>query len=386
MADPALAFDDDRDLNDVNLGVGNFLDIKALQFRKPLEQQWYDSVNGWRVSGGSLDADRLSLQTHLKLQQSLSKKLNARVETQQHVFYVPKPFPSPLLELEAYPFPVDLGFSLLGTTFQDKRQSDLGVAIILGRRPWDYIRIAWLRVDAYYNKKNEYDDSYYSEHPENLNFQGAYKFSEKWRFRFLLEYDTPQTFNQPSQSLVFKHESLEYDVTLDYLYGNKAMAGIAVRGFDVDKSVQDSSENREQNILFSSFEVYHLNHYFKDYEITFGLQYDDIESDINTVSTPTNYESYSMTTWQLYSVLYFDYTAHTAFNFGVYGGWEKENHDVGIGESDPDQSHFQAKLRTSFEYHSADKKHALLLHLGFNLDDFIDDPTDGGGVSYQSVF
>ena len=93
-----------------------------------------------------------------------------------------------------------------------------------------------------------------------------------------------------------------------------------------------------------------------------------------------------MATWQLYSVLYFDYTSHTAFNFGVYAGWEKEKHDEGTGEPEPDQSHFQAKLRTSFEYHSADNKPALVLHLGYILDVLIDDPTDGGGVNYQSVF
>ena len=39
-----------------------------------------------------------------------------------------------------------------------------------------------------------------------------------------------------------------------------------------------------------------------------------------------------------------------------------------------------------FEYASADGRNALQLNISLNLDDHVNDPGDGGGISYQSVF
>ena len=388
LTSPAWSFDDDRSINEINLKEGNFLDINALQFRKPLELQWYDTLSGWRVSGGSLDADRLWLQTELQFQHSLSSKLNVRLEVQQEVFYAPKSLPNPLLEIELYPFKSDLGFSFLGTTFYDKRQSDLGAAVIWGRRPWDFVRFAWLDVDAYYNDKNDFDDSHYGEHPQTLKLHGAYRLTPQLKFRFLLEHDQPFTFYEAEQKGVFTYKNNRYDLTLDYAYKELGLMGVAIRGFKTNKSLRETEQYREQTMEFNSVEVYWLNRVYDDeYELTLGVQYDGIDSEIRTVSVPIESETYAMHTWQLYSVLYHEYSSHTAWDIGLYGGWEKEKHDfLTESKSEPRQSRFQGKLRTSFEYHSADKKNAMILHFSFNLDDLIDDPTDGGGISFQGSF
>ena len=151
---PVLAFDNDFEINDINLDEENFIDIKAHRFRKSLEYQWFDNITAWRITGASLDSDLTFLQTELKLQHELSEFVNVRLEIEQEVFYADKEFPLPTTEVEFYPWAGNLGFSLLGTPAYEKREMDLGIALIWGRRPWNYTRFEYLDVDALYNQKN----------------------------------------------------------------------------------------------------------------------------------------------------------------------------------------------------------------------------------------
>ena len=44
---PVLAFDNDFEINDINLDNENFLDLKAHRYRKSLEYKWFDNTSGW---------------------------------------------------------------------------------------------------------------------------------------------------------------------------------------------------------------------------------------------------------------------------------------------------------------------------------------------------
>jgi hypothetical protein len=46
----------------------------------------------------------------------------------------------------------------------------------------------------------------------------------------------------------------------------------------------------------------------------------------------------------------------------------------------------EAKFRMGFEYASSDGRNSLQFNISLNLDDLINDPGDGGGMSFQSVF
>jgi len=80
------AFDNDFEINDINLDQENFLDIKAHRYRKSLEYKWFDSTSGWRINIASLDSDLAFVQTELKLQNELSEYVNIRLEVEQEVF------------------------------------------------------------------------------------------------------------------------------------------------------------------------------------------------------------------------------------------------------------------------------------------------------------
>lgn len=385
--DAAWAFDDDKQINKVNLSPENFLDIKAYSFRKSLQYQWFDALSGWRINGGSLDGDRSYVFTDLKLQQELSKYINARLEIQQEVFYATKPSLLPLLELEVFPWAKIFGVSLLGTAAHDKRQSDLGFALTYGRRPWNYIRYSWLSVDHFYNEKNDFDESYYTEKPESMKLEGAYKKDKQYKLRFSAARDTPLELVLPEQDGLFTHQADQLRLLFDYFVNDYSIVGTTIRGFEVDKSLVQTDQNQSQAINFLSLDVYWVTGLKQRYEIKIGTQYDQLNNELSDYVNASLNQTYIMQTLQFYGTTYHSYSTHMAWDLGLYMGWVNEKEDFqSADKQDISYDGFQAKLRTGWEYHSADNKNSLLINITFNLDDLINDPTDGGGLSFQAVF
>ena len=118
-----------------------------------------------------------------------------------------------------------------------------------------------------------------------------------------------------------------------------------------------------------------------------GIRYDDFKEQFNDQLDQVNDYEFKFQTTQIYSAVYHDFTVHQAWDLGLYAGWSERN-KLFTGAAIPDDLNegIEAKLRTSWEYHSADKASRLLLSISFNLDDLIDDPSDGGGIYFQSQF
>lgn len=387
LSTQAFAYDNDTQINNINLNPENFIDIKADRLRKSLELRWDDIISGWQMTGGSLDADRLFLDTDIKLHHDLSDSIFARVQIDQEYFYARQPFAPPQIDLGGYPFDIPIGISVLSTFAYDKRQFDLGGAVILGHRPWDYLRFAWTRVDTKYNEKNDFDDSHYSEKGEILNLEGAYRLSNRFKLRFSFIKDTPLKFITPENNGIFKHKKNQYKLTLDYKRKEKNHMGVAVKGFDLEKSKQTDNENRQQHTRFNSVEVYWLDNINLEYELTVGAQMDYIKNRFADRLNNNDSLHYQMQTWQMYSILHHDYSDHQGWDLGLYISHvdEKEKYDTTV-RSDKALTQIESKLRTSWQYKSLDEKSVLLIHISFNLDDLKGDPTDGGGMSFQHLF
>jgi len=190
----SAAWDGSTTLHDIHLKPENFLDINSYQFRPSEDIQWYDVENGWRVAGGSLESNRAYLFTDMRLKRPITPNFNARLRWTDEEFYAPHEPERPLLELELQPTAEPVTFSLLGAPAYAKREADLGLAASLGVRPWDYVRVAWLRPDYYYNRKNDLDNSYYRRAPGQLTAEAAYKWGEDYKLRLLWQDDRPLEF------------------------------------------------------------------------------------------------------------------------------------------------------------------------------------------------
>ncbi len=383
----ALAMNDAYEINDINLNEENFLDIKAHRFRKSLEYQWYDNLSAWRITGASLDGDLAFVQNELKLQSELSAYVNVRLEIAQQVFYTDEEFPLPTTEVEIYPWAGNLGFSLLGTPAYEKREMDLGLAVIWGRRPWNYTRFEYLNVDALYNEKNAFDNTFYSRQPKAMTLNGNYQFGEHYKLRFSIRRDRPLELIDPDNNGVFKNEGSDYFLLFDYQPVPDSVIGITVNGFTLDKSITRIGQDKQQASNYVSVDVYWVQGMSRSYELRFGSQYDHLTNDIRDFITGNNDLDYLMKTLQVYSTVYHRFNEHMAWDLGLYIGQveERQNYLQDSSRNTLNDS-VEAKFRMGFEYSSADGRSSLQLNLSLNADDPINDPGDGGGISFQSVF
>ena len=384
---PALAFDDDFEINDINLNKENFLDIKAHRYRKSLEYRWFDSTSGWRINAASLATDLTFVQTELKLQSELSEHVDIRLSVEQEVFYADKDFPLPTAEAVIYPWAGNFGFSLLGTPAYEKREMDLGIAVIWGRRPWNYTRFEYLEVDRYYNEKNITDNTFYSKEPIAMKLEGAYQFDGHYKLRFTISRDKPLELIDPDDNGVFKHEANDYFLLFDYQPIPDSVIGITINGFTLDKSSLKTGQDQQQATDYISADVYLVRGMGKLYELRVGTQYDYIRNGIRDLITSSNDLDYSMKTLQVYATAYHPFNEHMAWDLGLYVGQVEEQQNY-LQDIDRDTLNdvTEAKFRVGFEYSSSDGHNSLQFNISLNLDDPIKDPGDGGAISFQSVF
>jgi len=385
----AWAYDDAKTVDRIILDKENFLDIKAYQPHKSQEYQWYDSTNAIRVYSGSLDQDRLYMLSGFKFQSDLSDHVTTRIHSEQEEFLAIEPVPLPQMEIEVFPLGNELGVSLLGTAAYDKRQADLGGAVSWGRQPWNYTRLAWLKVDAMYNRKNDFDSSYYSTDPATTQLQGAYRLAGKHRIRYSLAVDsasalvTPQSQGQGQRE--FRQKGYRYNFLYDYQLDSGHVAGTSIHGFEKHKSLEQPAQHQSQDTLFTSIDVYWANPDLNR-ERQIGLQLDRISSGFLDYIDAGNSIDYSLKTVQLYGTQRLPYGPHTAWDFGVYLGWAMEDKIYATARANEDNNSFQGKFRTGFEYRSLDRKSVLSLNFSLELDNLLQSPLNGGSASFQKVF
>jgi hypothetical protein len=384
---PAQAFDNDFEINDINLNEENFLDINAHRFRKSLEYQWYDNTTGWRITGASLDSDLAFIQSELKLHNELSEYVHVRFTTEQEVFYADKDILFPTAEIEFYPWAGNLGIAVLGTTAYEKREMDLGFALIWGKRPWNYTRFEYLDIDSLYNQKNVSDNTYYKEEPTAVKLEGAYLIGERYKLRFSVGSESQLEIIDPDNNSSFKHESSEYFLLFDYLPAPGSVIGVTIDGFTVDKSQSQATQNQKQSTEYISADLYWVKGMGESYEIRLGTQYDYLSNDIRDYIDAGENLDYHMSTLQIYGTAYYPFNEHMAWDLGLYAGQVEEEQDY-LQDSSKNTLNegIQAKLRMGFEYSSSDKRNSLQLNISLNLDDPFNDPGDGGGLSFQTVF
>jgi len=379
-------FDDDISINEPNFKPENFLDYKAYEFRKSVQEEWYAVENGWRMTGGSLSADTAFVESDIRLDKVLSKTLSVRLLYEHDVYYDMKPVEHPMVEFAVRPWKQPIELSFLGAPTFDKRQADLGFAATVGKRNANYLRLTSLSVDHHYNDKNSFDDSYYEQEPHTVTLQGAYRY-DRWQLRFSAENDRQFTFVMPDTPSEFQYENKLYESSVDYHYAHKALIGVAYRKWTTKKALAETVDNQEQRLSHYFIDLYWLQHIRHNDELTIGTRFDRFDNKLRDINNANNSYDYRFDTWQVYGMIQHDYSAHAGWGLGVYIGDTGETKDyLSIDTDNKARKEWQGKLRTSWEYRSLDNKDRLTFHFTFNLDDLIDDPGDGAGISYQGLF
>ncbi len=220
-----------------------------------------------------------------------------------------------------------------------------------------------------------------------MKLEGAYHIGDHYKLRFAVQRDESLELIDPDTNGRFNHEGNDYSLLFDYLPMPDSVIGVTVDGFTQDKSNSQSGENQSQATDYFSVDAYWVQGMGKLYEFRLGTQYDQITNDIRDFITPGNNLDYFMDTLQLYTTVYHPFNEHMAWDLGLHVGQVEEKQDYLQDDTrDTINEGVQAKFRMGFEYSSADGLSSLQVNLSLNVDDLIDDPGDGGGISFQSVF
>ena len=384
----AGAFDNDFAISDIDFNDESFLDINAFGFRKSLDLKWHRGDSGWRIGIGSTTSDRAFMITDLRLRQDLSDQVSLNLDLRQDEFYAPIPSQQPVATLNIYPSSsLDIGFSVLASADHDKRQIDYGYAVSLGRSPGNYVRLSWLKLDRYWNEKNEFDDGYYERFGKTTMLSGFHELNPNWQIHYELEKDRPLRFVLDDQTSRFDYRSHDYQASFYYLPSAALFYGIRLRSMQVDKSLAQSLSMQNQLIDYQSADLFRVETIGQGYELTVGLRFDDFgESLVDALDASASYD-FEFTTQQVYASLYHLYKSHQAWDLGLYVGDAERTRQYRIaGPDELDKTGTQSKLRLSWQYHSADQSSALVFSTSLNLDDLADDPGDGYGIYFQKTF
>lgn len=376
----SYSFDDDYRLNDVDFRSETFLDIKSYEFGARQNHQWNLSPNGWRVAAGSLDFDRLYLHSQLKIKQDLSNRTAFHLHHEERSYYDIKPARRNEIEIEHWPVPSVFSLSVIGTPTYDKRQSDAGLAAKFSRSETQYVKLAHIQQDIYYNEKNKFDESRYHRIPEQTRIISQWQ-SQRIFFHLSASLDQPlwwRRYDSQNEQIDFRSHGHRYKVAVNKVLDSQ-LYGLTRELYSQKKSEGNGESRVIQSLLHSTYDAYYISDtHDKKSELTIGLRYDDFE---NRIIGETDLPSNQLTTYQAYAYKKSRITQTQSLGYGAHLGDSEKNRDRAT----------EAKLRLSWYYLSLTKNSELVAHINFNMDEYnqwedANDTWDGGGVTYQSMF
>ncbi len=389
VASHLLAFDGKESLDFPDFNRENFLDISAYQYSKQQDDKWFNSDNGFRLAGGSLGQDFLYSHLHFKYRTQLNAHTEFRLSSKQEAFYATKPVRQQ----------VELGgrvnsswyFSLLGSPSYEKRNSDLGVAMELGNRPLNYLRLAYIRHDIFFNEKNPQDDAGYERIPIERQLEWVRDFSHKFYLRLYLYQDKPSVKTLATDLLgnqgYFSYEGDSGDLMLDYHFKHEKILGMRVQGFNFNKQLQNGVVNARQKFHYFSVQNYLMFPAFKELDMTLGWRHDQLN--YNTWypdNTADDVERYFDTS-QLFGILKQSLNNRVNFEYALHlGEAQLQKNHFNRKQGKENDSAIESKFRFSIELLSLDGKNQLMFGSNWNLDDIQGQVWDGGQLSFQGVF
>ncbi len=383
----AAGWDGDPSLEDITFSFESFIDMNAYQFRRADEIRWIDVENGYRATGGSFDHNLLYMFSDLRVKQAITPNVVARVMWEEEEFYERREQQRPLLEIELRHSDYPVSVSLLGRPAYAKRDADLGLGLTLGERPRNYLRVAALAPDLFYNMKNVQDESSYRTEPGQWLVEGAYDWGNGFRMNFQWEQNRPLEFVLDDEVSVFAFENRNYSLTVTRRLDEAQTLGLRTRGFATEQSIDEGSEWRSQDIRYASVDAFRIALPGENDEWTVGLRYDEFRNNERAAAGGRMSFDFLYTTLQAYTTYYHPFRPHQAWELGLFVGNATRGSDY-IDASVPDThaNQIEGKLTTAWELFSANRASTLTFALSWNLDELDSDAVDGGMIRLQTLF
>ena len=225
------------------------------------------------------------------------------------------------------------------------------------------------------------------------NLEGAFNW-KKWRARFNHVQDKPFKQVFPKQELTVTYKSKDNSATLDYHFGEQQIAGLSWRSFDIQKrretknpSESSSPDNREQQLLYSSADLYWLHPLNSEFHGTIGLREDRFQNLFRQLDV--SYDDYNFHLWtlQLYGIIRHKTSMDRFREYALYAAdTDKVTNYLSADREDKASRKPEVKMRVSWDFQDSSNQSALMFTTSWNLDNFFKDFWDGGNISYQKTF
>jgi len=318
------------------------------------------------------------------LHHELSEYASMRLNYDQQIELFDKNLQPPGLEFEVRPVPrYPVSISLVGSFQFEKSGSEQGFAITYGDRTKNYIRYTNTAVDKYHNQKTG-DASHYITPPHVRLLESAYHWSPKLYAWFQYKRFTPMDFVFADLITSFEHQGHQYDGFIKYKRDKDNHYKVRIKGLDIEQS-KTGTVNEAQQLKYHSVDLKWLLRQSHAFRYSAGFRYDKFSNDIFSSLTDTQVLDYPFRTRQIYSTMTHQYHAQKSWELGLYLGLTNEPNDF-LNPTEDHSEVVETKLNFVWGYYSINKRAAAFVHISFNLDDFNEDPGDGGGLTYQSTF
>ena len=383
------AFDGDHELNIPDFSRNNWVDIKSYQPNKLSEQEWSETLNGFRMVEGTLDMEFAYVLMEVRFRRTINEHLTVGYHSKREAFYALKPIQH-LLDIQ-FRLIDPYYASILALPAYDKRTGDLGGALTMGQPPWNYFRISHVAQDVYYNEKNFAEDRYRTS-PTEDRLEGAIQFSKNFSLRFqgLLDRSMEQFF--PEKQLVFQHKGQEAAFVMAYQFSPHKTLGWVYRGFDFGKTRRslasfDPNDNRRQTLQFLSNEVYLIQPLADKFTLISGTQYDRFRNLIRDFKDSHQAFNYTFQSWYAYTFLIHPWNPTLNWEYAFYIGDTLENKDYLTPlQKDEREQRLDHKFRLSWEWHTIDNQALFLFVSTWSWHTLKAQAWDGGSTAIQIRF
>lgn len=232
------------------------IDAKSYEFFESSKKRWDASQNGYRISSGSLSADRFYLVENIKLHSGTEENLSLSYKSRR-LESLSESISDEILRVDwSFMDQAYLAFMADGNTF--KKHGDLGIAFGAGKNPGDFLELFYYQVDMYYNSKEPVAGNTYSKKPWSAGLNFKHQFASKVEIEGAAEFDAPITWNKVSQNEIYNYSRRSSQLKLKKTSSDEIMFVAESLYEDKNESTQKQTGSRVEsmNRRFSQFDLY----------------------------------------------------------------------------------------------------------------------------------
>ncbi|MEZ4744101.1 MAG: hypothetical protein R3B45_16910, partial [Bdellovibrionota bacterium] len=190
------------------------IDAKSYEFFESSKSKWEDSKNGYRISAGSLNANRFYLIESIKLFSASDTSLNF-FYTRERKEDLSEAMIDEVLRLQ-WAWQSILYTSLLADGNTHKKHGDLGFAVGIGDYSTKFIEIYYYQVDLYYNYKEPLADNRLSKTPATIGMQFNHTIHNNLVGKGKFEYDRPTNWQIQSEDRKYFYHRSQGEIHLEW--------------------------------------------------------------------------------------------------------------------------------------------------------------------------